>query len=119
MYSLPANFDSSYLTGKQVESVCFFEYQVNIYFSGEVLLQIEGRFEFVDGSGSPEASTEFPLLCSRLPSVVGDSVQEVSFDRSSGDIRLLFSKGARLSVDGSSGPYESYRLSRGNESIVI
>ena len=119
MYSLPSNFDSSYLAGKQVESVCFLEFQVNIYFSEKVTLQIEGRFEFVDASGAADVSTEFPLVSSRLPSVVGDSVREFGFDRSSGNIWLLFSKGARLSVDGGSARYESYRLSWDNESIVI
>jgi hypothetical protein len=119
MHSLPSSFDSSYLEGKQIESICFLEFQVNIYFSDKAVLQIEGIFEFTDASGVPETSTEFPLAHSRLPSIVGDTVQHLSFDGSTGNIRLLFSKGAMLRVEGGSGPYESYRLLRGNEDIVV
>jgi hypothetical protein len=118
MYSLPDSFDSSSLAGKQVECVCFLEYQVNIYFTGKAFLQIEGRFELVDTSGA-EVVTGFPVLSSRLPSLIGDSVTDLDFDRASGSIRIVFSKGPVLSIDGNSSPYESYRLSLGDETILI
>lgn len=119
MYSLPQNFDSSFLLEKQVESVCFLEYQVNIYLSERTFLQIEGSFEFVDASGTADVSTNFPILCSRLPGIAGDFIKEVVFDRPSGNIRLEFGKGATLLVYGDSGPYESYRLSSGTEDIIV
>lgn len=119
MYSLPQNFDSSFLVGKQVENVCFLEYQVNIYFSESAFLQIEGAFEFVDASGTVDAQTDFPILCSRLPGIAGDFVEEAEFDRASGNIRIVFVKGATLLVYGDSGPYESYRLSSGTGDIIV
>lgn len=119
MYPLPIDFDSSYLVGKCVEGIFFAEYQVNLNFSDDVILQIEGGYVLELAPGIREDHKGFPIEESRLPSVVGDVVKALEFDRSSGDMTISFAKGALLHVRGDSGPYESYRLTSKDGDIVV
>jgi hypothetical protein len=119
MYPLPEDFQSSYLVGKCIESICFAEFHISLNFSGEVTLQIEGRYEFKTASGIVERHGAFPIEQSSLPSVVGDTVKALEFDRPSGDLTLLFARDARLHIHGDSGPYESYILSSKSGDIFV
>lgn len=119
MYPLPEDFDASYLSGRCVEGVCFAEFQINLHFSGAVILQIEGRHEFEHAAGASEIHDRFPIEQSHLPSIIGDVVTALEFDRPSGDMKISFARGAKLCLWGDCGPYESYRLTSKDGNIVV
>ena len=119
MYNLPTTFDPSFLQEKQIESICFFPYQVNLYLSGGVWVQIEGHYKLLCGSKVLESVSSFPLSQSALLQLIGKKVIGVSFTAQSGDIELTAENGFKLFIDGNVGPYEAYRLFDGQKEIVV
>ena len=119
MHGLPATFDSSFLRGKTIESVCFAAYQVNLHLQGSVWIQIEGRYRLLRGDDTLEAVDAFPLLHSVLPQLIGTLTTDVSFSPTSGDIQIHLATGMTLQIDGDSGPYEAYRLLDGRHETIV
>jgi hypothetical protein len=119
MYGLPESFDPSFLKGKEIGSVCFAAYQVNLHLEGNIWIQIEGRYRLLRGDDTLEVVEAFPLIQSSLPQLIGKRTIDVSFSSKSGNIEISLENAMRLQIDGDTGPYESYRLFDGrNETIV-
>jgi hypothetical protein len=119
MYCLPENFDPAFLQGREVESVCFTAYQVNIYFDGKIWVQIEGCYKLFHGETLLESASEFPLSESALIQLIGAKIIGVTFTAKSGDIEFTLESGHRLLIDGGVGPYESYKLFDGQKEVIV
>lgn len=119
MYGLPESFDTTFLIGREVQSITYLAYQVNLYFDNKVWLQIEGGFELYQDGKSIEAVKEFPILQSSLLQLIERKIVDVSFVALSGDIQLRFESGHALRVVGDIGPYESYILFDGVKQIIV
>lgn len=119
MHGLPETFDPSFLKGKEIESVTFAAYQVNVYLEGKVWVQIEGRYKLLCDGKVLEAIAAFPIAQSALVQVIGKKIVEVSFTRQSGDIEIILEGGYKLLIDGETGPYESYRLFDGQKELIV
>ncbi|GAB3043432.1 DUF6188 family protein [Stenotrophomonas tumulicola] len=119
MHPLPKDFDSSILVGRTIESICYAEYQVSLYFSGELTLQIESGYELHGSDGFIESVSSFPVAASSLMSVIGDEVESAEFKRVSGNMVICFNRGASLHLRGDVGQYESYRLTSKSMDIIV
>ena len=119
MYGLPHTFDASFLKGKEITSICFAAYQVNLYLEADVRIQIEGRYQLLCGDELVEAVSTFPVARSSLPQMIGRQIVDVSFSSTTGDIEMLMESGLRLRIDGDHGPYESYRLFDGIKETIV
>jgi len=119
MHGLPEAFDPSFLKGKEIENITFAAYQVNVYFDGNVWVQIEGRYKLLRDGKVIEAVSAFPIAQSSLLQLIGKKIIDVSFTAQSGDIELALENEHKLLIDGDVGPYESYRLFDGEREIVV
>lgn len=119
MHGLPETFDPSFLKGKEIESITFAAYQVNVYLNGNVWVQIEGRYKLLRDGKVIEAVSAFPISQSLLLRVIGKKVTSVSFTAQNGDIELELENGNRLLIEGDTGPYESYRLFDGKRELIV
>lgn len=119
MHGLPTTFDPHFIKGKEVESILFAAYQVNLYFSNNVRIQIEGSYKLYCGNEELESVKTFPVLNSSLLRLIGKKTLDVLFTPSSGNIEIKFEDTMRLLIDGEVGPYESYRLFDGRNEIIV
>lgn len=119
MHGLPETFDPSFLKGKEIESITFAGYQVNVYLDGNVWVQIEGRYKLLRDGNVLEAVSAFPISQSSLPQLIGKKIISVSFTAQSGDIELTLENSHRLLIEGDVGPYESYRLFDGQKQLIV
>jgi hypothetical protein len=118
MYGLPKDFDASFLIGREVESICFAQYQVNFRFSDGVWIQIEGAFKHFQQDDLIEVAEGFPIQQSSLMRMLGQKVVAVNFSVN-GDINLTFSNGNKLFIAGECGPYEAYIICNGKKEIIV
>ena len=108
--------DIAILIGKSVELICFAQFGVYLHLEGQILLTVEGDFDHSHGELHERHVTTLPASESRLMRVLGCSVVSASVG-STGDLRLLFSNGDRLSI--SKRPdFESYRLKIGDQELI-
>ena len=119
MHKLPQNFDGQFMIGKTVETICFAAYQVNIYLSEKIWIQVEGRYKFFSGNSALEAVDAFPISQSLLLQLIQKKIVTVSFLPQNGNAEIVFESGHRLLIDGDIGPYESYRIFDGKNEIVV
>ncbi|TWI03647.1 hypothetical protein IP90_01461 [Luteimonas cucumeris] len=119
MYALPEDFESAVIVGKTVERICFSKYQLNIFFSEDFAIQIEGRFNFRLALGAEESVQGFPIETSNLLGVLDEKIDSVDCDKISGDMAIKFSNSALLHLWGDNGPYESYSLFINGGRIII
>lgn len=119
MHGLPESFDPSFLKGKEIESLTFAAYQVNMYLDGNVWLQIEGRYKLFHGGEVIEEVSAFPISQSSLLQLIGRRITGVSFTARSGDIEFMLDSGHKLLIEGDAGPYESYRLFDGQKQLIV
>lgn len=118
MYGLPENYDTSFLKGKEVESVCFARYQVNVNFEGGVWIQIESGYRIVSQCEDLEVVMSFPAVHSVFPTLLGVRVVDVATS-AAGDMEIRFDGGLALRLTGDSGPYESYRIFDGVREVIV
>ena len=119
MYGLPKNFNSSFLKGKIIEQVSFAQYQVNLFFCGNVWIGIEGAYKLFHEDRLLENVNNFPLSNSKLLLLIGKLVKDVSFESKSGNILIEFDDGYKLLIFGDVGPYEAYTLFNGVNEIIV
>lgn len=119
MHGLPETFDPSFLKGKEIESITFAAYQVNVYLDGNVWVQIEGRYKLLRNGEVVEAVSAFPLTQSSLLQLIGKKITDVSFTARNGDIEFTLENGHKLLIEGDIGPYESYRLFDGQRELIV
>jgi hypothetical protein len=119
MYGLPKTFDPSFLKGKEIGSITFAAYQVNVYLDGNVWVQIEGRYKLLRDGKMLETVNAFPISQSSLLQLIGEKIVDVSFTAQSGDIELALENGHKLLIEGDTGPYESYRLFDGQKELIV
>jgi hypothetical protein len=118
MYGLPKDYDVSFLIERELESICFAQYQINLNFTGTVWIQIEGKFKHFDGDKLIEQVEEFPISQSALLQTLGQKITAVNFT-TDGDLELVLSKKNRIFIMGDNGAYESYRIFDGQKETII
>jgi hypothetical protein len=118
MYSIPKDFDGSFLLNKDIETICFGQYQVNLHFAAGAWLQIEGEFEHYSRDGLLQRGQGFPIVQTTLLRLLGTTATNASFSEA-GSLQLEMSNGDRLVVMGNNGMYEAYRLFDGKNETVI
>jgi len=115
----PKDFDSHFLVGKRVESIAVAAYQVNIYLSERVWIQIEGHYELIEKGIRIENIQTFPISQTLLPRIIGRTATRADCDLETGDIRIDMEGGLEIVISGNSGPYESYRLYDGQKETIV
>src|ERR1043166_628263 len=110
MYDLPKGFSFEFLRERELELLCFSPYAVTLHFSGNVRMQIEGLFTHRAAQRTAEPS-HFPLSESKLMRLLTQRVTAVKA-KPNGTLDFSFSNGDALIIEGNTGPYESYSVSR-------
>jgi hypothetical protein len=118
MYGLPKDYDLSFLIGRELESICFAQYQINLHFTGSVWIQIEGKFKHFNGDKLIEELEEFPISQSALLQTLGQKITAVNFT-TDGDLELILSEKNRIFIIGDNGAYESYRIFDGQKETIV
>lgn len=118
MYRLPKDFDVSFLIGRELESICFGQYQANLNFTDGVWIQIEGSFKFFVDAQLMEQVDEFPISKSALPQIIGQKVTGINITADS-DLELVLNGKNRLLIAEDNGPYESYRIFDGKKETIV
>lgn len=118
MYGLPKDYDVSFLIERELESICFAQYQINLHFTGSVWIQIEGKFKHFYGGKLIEEVEEFPISQSALLQTIGQKIIAVNFTMD-GNFELVLNKNNRLFIIGDNGAYESYRIFDGQKETII
>jgi hypothetical protein len=118
MFGLPADFDTSFLLDKEVESICFAKYQINVYLEARIWIQIEGPFSHFQNGRLVQDVTTFPLAESTVIHAIGQKVVKTECSQT-GDIQLWLSEGDQLLIRADNGPYESYRIYDGKREIIV
>lgn len=118
MYRLPKDFDASFLIGRELESICFGQYQANLNFTDGVWIQIEGSFKFFADATLIEQVDQFPISHSALPQIIGQKVTAASVTAES-DLELVLNGKNRLIIAEDNGPYESYRIFDGKKEMIV
>src|SRR5271169_1539670 len=101
------------LVGKNVELLCFAQYQVNMHLEGDIMITIYGDFEHLNGETGEERDATFPMAESTLTRIIESYVVSAAID-ASGCLRIAFSNKDLLNIPPTPG-YESYYLSIGGE----
>ena len=96
------------LVGKTVDLLSFAQYCIHIHFEGDILLTMEGEFEYAHGQPSSVVLTTFPITHSSLMGILQSFVTSASIN-ANGDLQLAFSNGDSLRLQKPLG-YEGYRL---------
>lgn len=119
MYGLPAGFDASRFVGRTLEQVSFTANTVNLIFDQNVSLTLESNYEHIllDERHS-SAIANIPVAESQLMQLLGEPIRMASAS-ADGTLILSFANGHSLKCYDDSSEYESYKISFGDEEIVV
>ncbi len=119
MYDLPKGLSLDFLSGRELELLCFGPYTVALHFEEGIQIQVEGSFEHIiaEQDAKPVLSS-FPLSGSRLMRLLTKRVTRIS-TRPDGTLMLDFENGDALVIEGNVGPYESYNIARPGCGLIV
>ena len=117
MYQLPDDFDVMTLKGLTLESVAYAHFQVNLYFTGGIWIQIESGYLLEKGGVSLEEVHGFPIMKSMLMALVGMPVSSAYADESSA--LSLELEDWRLTINSQNEGFEAYCIFDGRREIFI
>jgi hypothetical protein len=113
MFGLPSEFDPSFLIGKELESVNFGQYVLNLQLSDSCSISIEGKISLNEGE-----PTELPHSLSLVHRFLNQTIAAArAVD--SGTLVLQFGNGEALSIYDSNAHYESYNIHGPNGMVVV
>jgi hypothetical protein len=117
VYGLPKQTALSFLIGKQVFHVCFGEYCTSIGFD-TVGITFEGKYThtITDGREDVQERGSYPNV--DLIRLLGKTVVAATVIED-GTVEVSFSHGDRLRLFDDSPQYESYKISNGDQLIVV
>jgi hypothetical protein len=120
VYGLRKDIDLSFLNAREVIQVAIGVYQIQFGFDEDVIISVEGQFNYFDGQEEsiwkPEPGAA--QIAARTVALLGATIQ--SFEgHEDGTLTLTFSNGQRLTILDSSKQYESYDITRPGETIVV
>jgi len=119
MYGLPQDIDLSFLKGRQLESICFAAYQVNLHFDNGAMISIFGTFRhFIIGENPGGKAAQFFLSGSNLMRLLTQTVKKVQ-RQTDGTLELAFSNDDNLLIYDDTKQYESYHIKNGERLIVV
>lgn len=118
MYGLSSIFDVSKFKKNECLEINFTINTVNISFGPEINITIIGSFAHKINAITPAIKQTFPILSSRLMSLLGKKVKFAERGEDGGLI-LHFDEGQMLILFDDSQEYESYIVRIGNEEIII
>lgn len=117
MYQLPTDFDPGFLVGLSLEQVCFNENQVSFHFARDISITVESALSHVK-EHEPVIVVQLPLFESDLMLLLGHVVERASASED-GTLTLSFDNQHVLSVYDTSDQYESYRICRGAQVVIV
>jgi hypothetical protein len=112
MFGLPVDFDPSFLCGRTLDTVCFTAYQVNLHFSDDCLISVEGDLSLDEGE-----RLRLPDVVSALYLLIGLEIDSVHSTKA-GPLSLSFRGKGTLQIHDSSGQFESYAVSVKGATVV-
>jgi hypothetical protein len=113
MNGLLADFDSNFLIGRELESISFGTYVLNLHFSRSCLISVESTISL--DNGKPTELPESLFLVYRL---LNKAVATTS-SRSDGTSALQFEGAQKLTIYDSNADYESYNIRAENGILVV
>lgn len=117
MYKLSHQVELDFLQHKQLQMLCFGEYSLYLHFDDEIIITVEGRFQHKTGKAKNRIYS-FPIDTSCLMRLLGAFVQRIEVENEE-DLRLDFSNGDSLILEGQNGPYEAYQIRHRGGLIVV
>ena len=119
MYGLPDGFNANRFVGHTLEQVCFSENTVDLCFDQRVSVTIESSLSVAaDETGMAPERVRVPVSESRLMQLLGAMVVSAEATND-GTLTLRFSNGYTVACYDDMPQYESYRLTFGDEEIVV
>lgn len=119
MYLLPQNFTGDFLVGRTVDSISFFQFHFDVFFSEKCWLHIESRYRICRKNDFSilEEPQEFPLIKTLLVQLIGKRISAIKCVNRS-DLIITFDD-LEITVYGNIGPYEAYRISDGEQEFLV
>ncbi len=105
MFGLPSNFDPSFLCGRTLDLVCFTAHQVNLHFSDDCLISVEGDMALNDGE-----NLRLPDVLSLAYILINQEI-DGALSTDAGTLSLSFKNKKTLHVRDSNRQFESYAVS--------
>jgi hypothetical protein len=117
MYKLSHQARPDFLQKKRLQMLCFAEYSLYLHFDDEIIITVEGQFQYKAGKGK-KRTYSFPIDTSCLMRLLGTSVQRIEVENDE-NLRLEFSNGDSLILEGENGPYEAYQIRHRGGQIIV
>jgi hypothetical protein len=112
MFGLPSNFDPSFLCGRTLDLVCFTAHQVNLHFSDDCLISVEGDMSLDDGE-----NLRLPDVLSLAYLLVNQEI-DGALRTDAGTLSLSFKNKKTFHIRDSNRQFESYAVSVKGEIVV-
>jgi hypothetical protein len=119
MNGLPENFDGSSWIGRQLELICFAQYQVTFHFEARLMITVFQQFSFQrPGDLEMPEPVSTQIAESNLMELLGQTVTAAKCE-GEGTLAISFSDGYVLRCYDPPIPYEAYHiLDDGNLTVV-
>jgi len=118
MYGLPKDHDASFLVGHTLEMICFTENTISFHFGDKIIITVEGVFSYQESKDDRDIELiEVPVKESNLMYLMGKEVSHAQCSED-GTLSLQFNNGHVLRCHDTP-HYESYKIARGDEEIII
>jgi len=118
MYGLPATFDASEFTGKELLQVCFTANTISLSFEDDIAITIMGSFIYHAGADTKAEKQMVPVSSSILMCLAGKQVRLAEAERD-GTLTLYFDNNHILTILDDSKAYESYSIRIGAREIIV
>ncbi len=112
MFGLPVDFDPNFLCGRTLDTVCFTAYQVNLHFSDDCLISVEGEMSLDEGE-----RVRLPEVLSALYLLIGLGIEGVHGTQA-GTLSLYFTGKRALHIHDSNSQFESYSVNVKGTTVV-
>lgn len=119
MSKLSADFDLSFLIGKEINQICFGAHQVQLNLNPNISISIECKLDFLyDREGIPDVwSPDSSCLSTRLLQMIGKSFSSYKIQNHSLDLTL--SNSDKLVLYFRDDKFESFQITEGKRVVVV
>jgi hypothetical protein len=117
MYKLSHQTNLDFLQQKQLRMLCFSEYSLYLHLDEDIIITVEGQFQYKVAKAKKQKYS-FPINTSCLMRLLGASVRRIAIENDE-NLRLEFSNGDSLFLQGQNGPYEAYQIRHKGGQIIV
>ena len=119
MSKLSADFDLSFLIGKDINQICFGAHQVQLHLNPNLSISIECKLDFLyNGEGIPDVwSPDAACLNTGLLQLIGKSISSYKIQNHSLDLTL--SNNDKLVLYFRDDKFESFQITEGKRVVVV